>query len=116
MPRTNISKKITATVKSAYGQRIKVFDTEIPHLNALEVKIEEAKKKRTGLIDLYTSGDIDKSEFTALRAKYDEEIKKLKSMTEGIEKQQEMIAKQQELLRDIKKAIEELISYNGIII
>lgn len=31
MPRTNISKEITATVKSAYGQKIKVFDTEIPH-------------------------------------------------------------------------------------
>ena len=31
MPRTNISKEITATVKNAYGQRIKVFDTQIPH-------------------------------------------------------------------------------------
>ena len=29
MPRTNISKEITATVKSAYGKKIKVFDTEI---------------------------------------------------------------------------------------
>ena len=27
MPRTNISKEITATVKSAYGKKIKVFDT-----------------------------------------------------------------------------------------
>ena len=27
MPRTNISKEITATVRSAYGQKIKVFDT-----------------------------------------------------------------------------------------
>ena len=31
MPRTNISKEITATVRSAYGQKIKVFDTQIPH-------------------------------------------------------------------------------------
>ena len=31
MPRTNISKEITASVKSAYGQRIKVFESEIPH-------------------------------------------------------------------------------------
>ena len=30
MPRTNISKEITATVRSAYGQKIKVFDTQIP--------------------------------------------------------------------------------------
>ena len=80
--------------------------------SALSEKIEEAKKKRTGLIDLYTSGDIDKTEFTALRAKYDEDIEKLKSMAEGIEQQQTMILKQKELMEDIKNAINELI--NGI--
>ena len=80
--------------------------------SALSEKIEEAKKKRTGLIDLYTSGDIDKTEFTALRAKYDEDIEKLKAMAEGIEQQQTMILKQQELMADIKNAINELI--NGI--
>ena len=80
--------------------------------SALSQKIEEAKKKRTGLIDLYTSGDIDKTEFIALRAKYDEDIEKLKSMAEGIEQQQTMILKQQELMTDIKNAIDELI--NGI--
>ena len=80
--------------------------------SALSEKIEEAKKKRTGLIDLYTSGDIDKTEFTALRAKYDENIEKLKSMAEGIEQQQTMILKQKELMEDIKNAIDELI--NGI--
>ena len=30
MPRTNISKEIITTVRSAYGQRIRVFDTQIP--------------------------------------------------------------------------------------
>ena len=41
MPRTNISKEITATVKSAYGQRIKVFDTQIPHsIRAVEATAE----------------------------------------------------------------------------
>ena len=80
--------------------------------SALSEKIEEAKKKRTGLIDLYTSGDIDKSEFTALRAKYDEDIEKLKSMAEGTRQQQTMILKQKELMADIKNAINELI--NGI--
>ncbi len=80
--------------------------------SALSEKIEEAKKKRTGLIDLYTSGDIDKTEFTALRAKYDEDIEKLKSTMEGIEQQQAMILKQRELMADIKNAIDELI--NGI--
>ena len=38
---TNISKEITATVKSDYGQKIKVFDTEIPHsIRAVEATAE----------------------------------------------------------------------------
>ena len=41
MSRTNISKEITATVKSAYGKKIKVFDTEIPHsIRAVEATAE----------------------------------------------------------------------------
>ncbi len=80
--------------------------------SALSEKIEEAKKKRTGLIDLYTSGDIDKTEFTALRARYDEDIEKLKSTMEGTRQQQTMILKQRELMEDIKNATLELI--NGI--
>ena len=41
MPRTNISKEITATVKNAYGQRIKVFDSQIPHsIRAVEATAE----------------------------------------------------------------------------
>ena len=41
MPRTNISKEIMATVKSAYEQRIKVFDTQIPHsIRAVEATAE----------------------------------------------------------------------------
>ena len=74
--------------------------------------MKQHRKKRTDLIDLYTSGDIDRNEFTALRAKYDAEIDSLKSMVESIEKQQIVIAKQKELMEDIKNAIDELI--NGI--
>ncbi len=102
--RQKIVSNLTKTIETVVSMDLTGTNTK-----ALEVKIEEAKKKRTGLIDLYTSGDIDKSEFTVLRAKYDKEIEQMKSMTDGIEKQQEMIAKQQELLDDIKKAIEELI-------
>ena len=41
MPRTNISKKIMETVKSAYGQRIKVFDTLISYsIHAVETTAE----------------------------------------------------------------------------
>lgn len=41
MPRTNISKEVTALVKSAYGQQIKVFDAQIPHsIRAVEATVE----------------------------------------------------------------------------
>lgn len=41
MPRTNISKEIISTVKNAYGQRIRVFDTQIPHsVRAVEATAE----------------------------------------------------------------------------
>ncbi len=102
--RQKIISNLTKTIKAVLSMDIAGTNTDV-----LAAQIEEAGKKRTGLIELYTSGDIDKSEFTALRAKYDEEIERLRAMTEGIEKQQEMIEKQRELLSDIKKAIEELI-------
>lgn len=31
LPRTNISREITETIREAYGQHIRVFDTQIPH-------------------------------------------------------------------------------------
>ena len=41
MPRTNISKEVTALVKSAYGQNIKVIDAQIPHsIRAVEATAE----------------------------------------------------------------------------
>lgn len=99
----NLIKIINAVVQMDF--------TEIS-ANTLLEKIEEIRKKHTGLIDLYTSGDIDKSEFTALKAKYDKDIEKLKSMMEGMEQQQIMIQRRKKLMVDIKKVIDELI--NGI--
>lgn len=41
MPRTNISKEVTALVRSAYGQNMKVFDAQIPHsIRAVEATAE----------------------------------------------------------------------------
>ncbi len=90
-------------------QKVISLDMTGADTNTLEDKIEAAQKKRTDLIDLYTSGDIDRDEFTALRAKYDAEINGLKSMMESMEKQQVVIAKQKELMEDIKNAVDELI-------
>ena len=90
-------------------QKVISLDMTGADTNTLEEKKEAAQKKRTDLIDLYTSGDIDRDEFTALRAKYDAEINSLKSMMESMEKQQIVIAKQKELMEDIKNAVDELI-------
>ena len=102
--RRKISDNLIKTINKVISMDIAGADT-----NALAEKIETAKKKRTDLIDLYTSGDIDRDEFSTLRAKYDAEIDSLKSMMESIEKQQFAIAKQQELMADIKSAVDELI-------
>ena len=41
MPRTNLSKEVTALVRRAYGQNIKVFDVQIPHsIRAVEATAE----------------------------------------------------------------------------
>ena len=68
-------------------QKVISLDMTGADTNTLEEKKEAAQKKRTDLIDLYTSGDIDRDEFTALRAKYDAGIDSLKSMVGSMEKQ-----------------------------
>ena len=108
-----VCKQLTIDRQKIVGNLIKTINKVIlmdmtgADTNTLGDKIEAAQKKRTDLIDLYTSGDIDRNEFTALRAKYDAEIDSLKSMVESIENQQI-----KELMEDIKNAIDELI--NGI--
>ena len=87
-----------------------ISDTTGTDTTRLKAKIETATDKRTKLIDLYTSGDITKEEFTAARAKCDDEIAELQSVVDSIDKQQDIIQKQQELVRDITNAINEIIS------
>ncbi|HHZ07007.1 MAG TPA: recombinase family protein [Clostridiales bacterium] len=103
--RKKISDNLLSTIEHIISMDMVGVDTK-----GLAEKIEEALKKRTNLIELYSESVIDKSEFTRLRKKYDNEIESLKSMAESIEKQQAMINKQQELMADIKKAIDELVS------
>lgn len=77
--------------------------------NALIEEIERAKKKCTSLVEFYTNGTIDRSEFYTLRAKYDNEIEKLRTMVEHTQ-QQTRIQRKKEWMTDIKKVINELIS------
>lgn len=101
-------KKIADNICSIIKKIIAMDMPDVSIASLLE-KIEAAKQKRTGVIELYTGGEIDRSEFTALRARYDAEIENLKSTMESIEERQNMENKQQEIMEDIQKTVGELI-------
>lgn len=88
------------------------MDTAGTDSEKLKSQIKATLPKRTNLIDLYTSGDITRDEFSAARAKCENEIAELQSVIDSIDKQREMIEKQQELVAEITDAMNELI--NGV--
>ncbi len=88
------------------------MDTAGTDSEKLKSQIKATLPKRTNLIDLYTSGDITRDEFSAARAKCENEIAKRQSVIDSIDKQREMIEKQQELVAEITEAMNELI--NGV--
>lgn len=101
------SEKVAKSLLKAIGKVI--FSDEAPDgISALHDRLSEAKKKRTALIELYTCGDIDRGEFTSLRAKYNEDIARITAMAETAEKQQNPMQKQQ-LFSDIRNAVAELL-------
>ena len=102
--RRRISNNLIKTINKVISMDMTGVDTDTP-----EGQMEAAQKKRTDLIELYISGEIDRNEFAALREKYGAEIENLKSMEGNIKKQPTGPAKQKEPVEDIKKAVEELI-------
>ena len=93
-------------------QSIIAMDTAGTDSEKLKSQIKAIEQKRTNLIDLYTSGDITRDEFSAAKAKCENEIAELQSVIGNIDKQREMIEKQQELVDEITEAMNELI--NGV--
>ena len=93
-------------------QSIIAMDTAGTDSEKLKSQIKAIEQKRTNLIDLYTSGDITRDEFSAAKAKCENEIAELQSVIGSIDKQREMIEKQQELVDEITEAMNELI--NGV--
>ena len=91
------------------GAAMDITDTDSEKLKS---QIKATLQKRTNLIDLYTSGDITRDEFTAARAKCENEIAELQSVTDGTDKQREMDEKQQKSVAEITEAMNELI--NGV--
>ena len=102
-----ITNNLLAIIKS-----IIAMDTAGTDSEKLKSQIKAIEQKRTNLIDLYTSGDITRDEFSAARAKCENEIAELQSVIDSIDKQREMIEKQQELVAEITEAVNELI--NGV--
>ena len=117
-----ITNNLLAIIKSIissdlpYGIKVcpkgAAMDTTGTDSEKLKSQIKATLQKRTNLIDLYTSGDITRDEFSAARAKCENEIAELQSVIDSIDKQREMIEKQQELVAEITEAMNELI--NGV--
>lgn len=101
--------KITNNLISAID-KVLSLDFQKADVASIYAKIEDTKKKRTGLIELFTSGDIDRDEFTELRDKYENELGELYGLIESIDKQQEMVEKHNEIIEEIKNTIEEIIN------
>lgn len=77
--------------------------------DALMKETEIVKQKRTDLIRLYINKEIDHNEFTALRAKYDDEIGRLESVAENNKRQQDEKHRQKKLMEDIGRVVDELM-------
>ena len=117
-----ITNNLLAIIKSIissdlpYGIKIcpkgAAMDTAGTDSEKLKSQIKATLQKRTNLIDLYTSGDITRDEFSAARAKCENEIAELQSVIDSIDKQRERPSKQQELVAEITDAMNELI--NGV--
>ena len=132
-----ITNNLLAIIKSIisadmpYGMKVcpkgAEMDTTGTDSEKLKSQIKAIEQKRTNLIDLYTSGDITRDEFSAARAKCENEIAELQSVIDSmpkypgkcsggpfdrIDKQRERPSKQQGLVAEITEAINELI--NGV--
>ncbi len=101
-------KKITGNLVSIIKSII-VIDSTGTDYEKLKAQIKTIEEKRTNLIDIYISGDISRDEFTAARAKCDNEIARLQSVIDSIDKQRERPSKQQELATGITEAVNELV-------
>ncbi len=79
-------------------------------IEKLHAQIAGIKEKQSRLLDVYMSGDIGKPEFIAARDKCEKEIQEIESLTAGIPKQDLLLLEQQTLLRDIKDALQEMLT------
>ena len=78
----------------------------------LKTQIKTMEEKREDLIEFYMSGEVTRDEFTAARAKYDNEIAELQSVIDSMDKQNELTCQKEEIIAEITEAVQGLI--NGV--
>lgn len=78
----------------------------------LEDKISELEQRQARLIEIYTNGTITKEEFTAFRAKCEDDIRQTRDLIESAEKQTVLEEEHKTLTRDIEDALYEMA--NGV--
>ncbi len=75
-------------------------------------QIKTIETKHMNLIELYISGNITKDEFVTARLKYDNDITRLASIIDSMEKQRKITGQQREVIREITEVVNVLV--NGV--
>jgi len=104
MEKKTIVKNMIKAIESVVSCDMANTDTD-----KLRERIEAAEEKKSRLLELYMSKDIDRNEFIAAKTKCDEEIDSLNELILSIEKQDIIIKQQNELLLDITTAVNEIV-------
>ena len=84
--------------------------TEGIDIDKLQDKIRQTQEKEKRLLDLYMTGDINKTEFVEAREKCQAEVEEYRDLVDSVDKQNMLVNEQQNLIKDIKTALKEMIS------
>jgi len=104
MEKKSIIKNMVTAIESIVSN-----DMESTNTDKLREKIKVIEDKKSRLVELYMSEDIDRDEFTAARIKCDNEIGELNELISSTEKQDTIIKQQNELILDITTAVNEIV-------
>jgi len=105
MKKNKIIKNMVDVINSVVSYDMTETDTD-----KLRDKIKAIEEKKSSLIELYMSKDINRDEFSAARIKCDDEIAELNELIQGIEKKDTIMKQQNDLLMDISGAINEIVN------
>ena len=104
MEKKTIVKNMIKAIESVVSCDMANTDTD-----KLRERIGAAEEKKSRLLELYMSKDIDRDELIAARRKCDEETDSLNELIRSIEKQDIIVKQQNELLLDITAAVHEIV-------